>query len=45
MMTTATDQTSYGDDVSYFNFLYADQLFSHYENPVDIGQSFVSHCV
>lgn len=41
MMTTATDQTSYGDDVSYFNFLYADQLFSHYENPADIGQSFV----
>lgn len=40
MMTTGTEQTPYGDDVSYLNFLYADQLFSHYENPADIGQSF-----
>ncbi|KIR69390.1 hypothetical protein I314_00501, partial [Cryptococcus bacillisporus CA1873] len=40
MVTTATDQTPYGDDVSCFNFLYADQLFSHYENPPAIGQNF-----
>lgn len=44
MVTTATDQTPYEDDVSCFNFLYADQLFSHYENPTAIGQNFVSHC-